>query len=126
MESTTAELEVHRATLEELNQEQEQLELEVKGKKKEQAVFTKEALLLDKKIAKKRGELDKKVGGHMPHVSCYFLPDISLGYYVPLLFLASLLSFPLSSSCAVLSLQGTNVIYLHIYLRLCTSRRNFG
>jgi structural maintenance of chromosome 1 len=59
--STLAELEVDRATLQELNHEQEQLEAEIKALKKNQAVFTKEALLLDKKIAKKRGDLDKKV-----------------------------------------------------------------
>lgn len=62
MERTLAELQVDRATLEELNSEQEQLETEIKTKKKEQAVFTKEALLLDKKIGKKKAELDKKVG----------------------------------------------------------------
>lgn len=60
--STLAQLEVDRATLQELNREQEQLEAEIKAKKKNQAVFLKEALLLDKKIAKKKGELDKKVG----------------------------------------------------------------
>lgn len=59
--STLAELEVDRATLQELNREQEQLESEIKALKKNQAVFTKEALLLEKKIAKKKLELDKKV-----------------------------------------------------------------
>lgn len=62
VERTLAELQVDRATLEELNSEQEQLETEIRTKKKEQAVFTKEALLLDKKIGKKKAELDKKVG----------------------------------------------------------------
>lgn len=61
VERTLGELQVDRATLEELNSEQEQLETEIKTKKKEQAVFTKEALLLDKKIGKKKAELDKKV-----------------------------------------------------------------
>lgn len=58
---TQAELAVDRATLQELNREQEQLEAEIKALKKNQAVFTKEALLLDKKMGKKKGELDKKV-----------------------------------------------------------------
>ncbi|KAG0580223.1 hypothetical protein M758_4G158500 [Ceratodon purpureus] len=57
---TQAELAVDRATLQELNREQEQLEAEIKALKKNQAVFTKEALLLDKKMGKKKGELDKK------------------------------------------------------------------
>lgn len=60
--STLAQLEVDRATLQELNLEQEQLEAEIKVKKKNQAVFSKESLLLEKKIVKKKGELDKKVG----------------------------------------------------------------
>lgn len=59
---TLAQLEVDKATLQELNREQEQLESEIKAKKKNQAVYSKEALLLDKKIAKKKADLDKKVG----------------------------------------------------------------
>jgi len=60
--SSLEELEVDKATLQELNREQEQLEAEIKAKKRNQASFSKEALLLDKKIAKKKVELDKKVG----------------------------------------------------------------
>ncbi|MCO5548528.1 hypothetical protein L7F22_001988 [Adiantum nelumboides] len=60
IERIQAELEVENANLAEANRAQEELESEVKEKKKEQSVFTKEALLCDKRIAKKKSELDKK------------------------------------------------------------------
>lgn len=60
IENIQAELESDKANLEEANLAQEQLEVEAKEKKKEQSVFTKESLLCDKRIAKKKGELDKK------------------------------------------------------------------
>lgn len=60
IEKIQAELEVDKTNLEEVNLAQEQLELEVRGKKKEQSIFAKEALLCDKRIAKQKAELDKK------------------------------------------------------------------
>eukprot|EP00250_Pteridium_aquilinum_P035761 c9905_g1_i1 orf=330-3992(-) len=60
IEKIQAELEVDKESLEEANRAQEQLEIEAKERKKEQSVFTKEALLCDKRIAKRKGELDKK------------------------------------------------------------------
>ncbi|KAI5069842.1 hypothetical protein GOP47_0016143 [Adiantum capillus-veneris] len=60
IERIQAELETEKASLADANLAQEQLENEVKEKKKEQSVFTKEALLCDKRIAKKKSELDKK------------------------------------------------------------------
>lgn len=71
--STLAQLEVDRATLLELNHGQEKLEAGIKARKKIQAVFSKEALLLDKKIAKNKADLDKKVGYFGPSYACCLL-----------------------------------------------------
>ncbi|KAL2653551.1 hypothetical protein R1flu_021679 [Riccia fluitans] len=60
IETVKAELEVDNQNLAELTSAQEQLEGEIREKKKEQAVFTKEFLLCEKKMAKKKLELDKK------------------------------------------------------------------
>ncbi|KAL3685453.1 hypothetical protein R1sor_003475 [Riccia sorocarpa] len=60
IETVKAELEVDNQNLEELTRAQEKLEGEIREKKKEQAVYTKEVLLCEKKITKKKLELDKK------------------------------------------------------------------
>jgi Skp family chaperone for outer membrane proteins len=56
-----AELEIDKVNLEQVNAAQGQLEDEMKEKRKYQSVFTKEALLYEKKITKQKAELDKKV-----------------------------------------------------------------
>lgn len=60
IEKTREELEIDKAHLQEANKAQEHLELEIREKKKEQAVFTKDVMLCEKKIARKKVELDKK------------------------------------------------------------------
>lgn len=60
IEKIQAELEIDKANLQEVNKAQEQLEIEIKEKKKEQSVFTKDVMLCEKKIARKKVELDKK------------------------------------------------------------------
>ncbi|GLJ44239.1 hypothetical protein SUGI_0924170 [Cryptomeria japonica] len=54
------ELEVEKENLEDVSKSQEKFESEIKEKKKEQAAYLKEALLCEKKIAKRKVELDKK------------------------------------------------------------------
>ncbi|KAJ4968684.1 hypothetical protein NE237_015385 [Protea cynaroides] len=54
------ELEVEKGNLEDLKKEQETCELEVSGKKKENAGYLKEITLCEKKIADKKSKLDKK------------------------------------------------------------------
>ncbi|BBN00427.1 hypothetical protein Mp_1g29090 [Marchantia polymorpha subsp. ruderalis] len=60
IETTKAELEVDNENLMELSRAQDKLEGEIREKKKEQAVYTKESLLCEKKMTKKKFELDKK------------------------------------------------------------------
>lgn len=61
IERTKAELKVDDENLQELAREQDKLDAEIRGRKKEQAVHTKDSLLSEKKMAKKKVELDKKV-----------------------------------------------------------------
>ncbi|KAJ7566192.1 hypothetical protein O6H91_02G092200 [Diphasiastrum complanatum] len=60
VDATEAELEVDRTSLDELTKKQEKLELDIKERKKEQAAVIKEGLLCEKKMAKKKVEIDKK------------------------------------------------------------------
>uniref|UniRef100_A0A0D6QVW1 Structural maintenance of chromosomes protein n=1 Tax=Araucaria cunninghamii TaxID=56994 RepID=A0A0D6QVW1_ARACU len=60
IERNGGEIEVEKQSLENVFKSQENFEHEIKEKKKEQSVYLKEALLCDKKIAKKKVELDKK------------------------------------------------------------------
>ncbi|KAH7287580.1 hypothetical protein KP509_32G063300 [Ceratopteris richardii] len=60
IERIQEELEAEKKNLEDANATQEHLENKVKDKKKEQSVVLKEGLLFDKKIAKKKADLDKK------------------------------------------------------------------
>ncbi|KAH9288968.1 hypothetical protein KI387_033085, partial [Taxus chinensis] len=60
IERNGAELEVEKENLENVSKSQDKFELEIKEKKKEQAAYLKDALLCEKKIAKKKVELDKK------------------------------------------------------------------
>jgi len=62
IESTQSELAVDKANLEEFVQEQDKLELEIREMKKEQATHMKEAILCEKRMTKRKSELDKKVG----------------------------------------------------------------
>lgn len=64
IETTKAELEVDSENLMELTGAQDKLEGEIREKKKQQAVYTKEFLLCEKKMTKKKFELDKKVSSH--------------------------------------------------------------
>ncbi|CAK9221365.1 unnamed protein product [Sphagnum jensenii] len=60
IESTQSELAVDKANLEEFVQEQDKLELEIREMKKEQATHMKEAILCEKRMTKRKSELDKK------------------------------------------------------------------
>ena len=60
IEKMQAELEIDKQNLEQVNLAQEQLGAELKEKKKEQSIFTKETLLCEKKITKQKADLDKK------------------------------------------------------------------
>lgn len=61
IERTKAELKVDDESLQELARAQDKLDAEIRERKKEQAVYSKDALMCEKKMAKKKGELDKKV-----------------------------------------------------------------
>ena len=61
IEKIQADLEIDKASLAKVDAVQEQLEGQMKEKKKRQSVFTKEILLCEKKITKQKAELDKKV-----------------------------------------------------------------
>ncbi|XP_024540007.1 structural maintenance of chromosomes protein 1-like [Selaginella moellendorffii] len=60
VERTQEELDAEKEKLEEVLKDQEDAESGVREKKKAQATLTKEALLLEKKMTKKKTELDKK------------------------------------------------------------------
>lgn len=61
IEGTKAELQVDDENLQELARAQDTMEREIKERKKEQAVHAKDSLLCEKKMTKKKAELDKKV-----------------------------------------------------------------
>lgn len=61
MEKINSELEEDKKGLEEVLKAQEESDFEENIKKKEQAGYLKEMMLCEKKIAKKKLELDKKV-----------------------------------------------------------------
>eukprot|EP00252_Welwitschia_mirabilis_P022634 TRINITY_DN6180_c0_g1_i1.p1 TRINITY_DN6180_c0_g1~~TRINITY_DN6180_c0_g1_i1.p1 ORF type:complete len:1224 (-),score=352.15 TRINITY_DN6180_c0_g1_i1:258-3929(-) len=57
---TERELQVEKENLEKVSQSEEAYEAEIRQKKKEQAIHLKDVLLCEKKIAKKKIEIDKK------------------------------------------------------------------
>lgn len=61
IERTRAELKVDDENLRELATAQENLECEMRERKMEQAIYTKDSFLCEKMMAKKKAELDKKV-----------------------------------------------------------------
>eukprot|EP00262_Sarcandra_glabra_P007411 TRINITY_DN20200_c0_g1_i1.p1 TRINITY_DN20200_c0_g1~~TRINITY_DN20200_c0_g1_i1.p1 ORF type:complete len:1219 (-),score=304.96 TRINITY_DN20200_c0_g1_i1:265-3921(-) len=60
MNKTNDDLEAEKKNLQDVQKEQENCEIEASAKKKEQAGYLKEVMLSEKKIAKKKIELDKK------------------------------------------------------------------